>query len=160
MIFFQIVGSKIPIFNSLDILGNGRFGIVKIQNWKLSWRNSLAMKKDIIPLLVAIILVFISIGMNLFRDIALDGTLYIGIGWLSVASFFYFLDKKIYLFAFGATLLAGLFSLIDIYYVSLKFEVGFFLVNPIFIVLIFGFILLNRDGLKTLLAEMPKLKGK
>jgi hypothetical protein len=80
MIFFQIVGSKIPIFNSLDILGNGRFGIVKIQNWKLSWRNSLAMKKDIIPLLVAIILVFISIGMNLFRDIALDGTLYIGIG--------------------------------------------------------------------------------
>ncbi|SMG38501.1 hypothetical protein [Arenibacter troitsensis] len=118
------------------------------------------MKKDIIPLLLAIILVLISIGMNLFIDIELDGALYIGIGWLSVASFFYFVDKKIYLFAFGATLLAGLFSLIDIYYVSPKFQIGYFLVNPIFILLIFGFIFLNRDGLKQLLAEVPKLKGK
>lgn len=118
------------------------------------------MKKDIIPLLLAVILVLISIGMNLFVDIELDGTLYIGIGWLSVASFFYFVDKKIYLFAFGATLVAGLFSLIDIYYVSLKFQVGYFLVNPIFVVLIFGFIFLNRDGLKALLADMPKLNGK
>jgi|TARA_R110000868_G_scaffold161951_4_gene392885 hypothetical protein len=118
------------------------------------------MKKDIIPLLLAIVLVLISIGMNLFMDIELDGALYIGIGWLSVASFFYFVDKRIYLFAFGATLLAGLFSLIDIYYVSLKFQVGLILVNPIFVLLIIVFIFLNWDRLKTLWAEMPKLKGK
>ena len=123
-------------------------------------KNNLSMKKDVIPLLLAIVLVLISIGMNLFMDIELDGVLYIGIGWLSVASFFYFVDKRIYLFAFGATLLAGLFSLIDIYYVSLKFQIGFFLVNPIFILLIFGFIFLNWDGIKTLLAEVPKLRGK
>ncbi|TQO35544.1 hypothetical protein GQ41_0092 [Arenibacter algicola] len=123
-------------------------------------KNNLSMKKDVIPLLLAIVLVLISIGMNLFMNIELDGALYIGIGWLSVASFFYFVDKRIYLFAFGATLLAGLFSLIDIYYVSLKFQIGFFLVNPIFILLIFGFIFLNWDGIKTLLAEVPKLRGK
>jgi hypothetical protein len=114
------------------------------------------MKKDIIPLLLAIVLVLISIGMNLFMDIELDGALYIGIGWLSVASFFYFVDKKIYVLAFGATLLAGLFSLIDIYYVSLKFQIGFLLVNPIFVILIFGFIFLNKEALKMLLTENRK----
>ena len=117
------------------------------------------MKKDIIPLLSAIILVLISVGMNLFQDIELDGTLYVGIGWLSVASFFYFVNKRFYLIAFGATLLVGLFSLIDIFYVSPKFQLGFFLINPIFVLLIFGFIFLNKDGLKMLLSQKTKFNG-
>ena len=117
------------------------------------------MNKDIIPLLLAIVLVLISIGMNLFMDAELDGTLYIGIGWLSVSSFFYFVNKKIYLFAFGATLMAGLFSLVDIYYDSIKFQVGFFLINPIFVVLFIAFIFLNKDVLKMLFTEKTKLNG-
>ncbi len=100
---------------------------------------------------MAIILVFISMGMNLFMDAKLDGTLYIGIGWLSFSSCFYFINKKIYLFAFGLTLIAGLFSLIDVFYVSLKFGVGSFLINPVFIFLIILFIIFNKEVLKMLI---------
>jgi len=115
------------------------------------------MNKDILPLLLAIILVLISIGMNMFSGIELDGTLYIGIGWLTFSACFYYINRKIYIIAFGLTLLAGLFSLIDFFYVSIKFSVGPFLINPIFIILLICFIIFNKQPLKRLLTEKAKL---
>lgn len=117
------------------------------------------MNKDIIPLLLAIILVLISIGMNLFMATELEGTVYIGIGWLTFSACFYFINKKIYIVAFAMTLLAGLFSLIDFFYVSVKFGLGSFLINPIFIILIISFVIFSKAELKMLLSEKAKLKN-
>jgi hypothetical protein len=117
------------------------------------------MNKDIIPLLLAVFLVLLSIGMNLFTGIELDGTLYIGIGWLTFAACFFFINKKVYLLVFGLTLLAGLFSLIDFFYVSIKFSVGFLLINPIFIILIICFIIFNKEELRILMTNKSKLNS-
>gem|GEM_PF-7135411 len=121
--------------------------------------RKLSMNKDIIPLLLAVFLVLLSIGMNLFTGIELDGTLYIGIGWLTFAACFFFINKKVYLLVFGLTLLAGLFSLIDFFYVSIKFSVGFLLINPIFIILIICFIIFNKEELRILMTNKSKLNS-
>jgi len=109
--------------------------------------------KDIIPLLIAVILVVISIGITMFTDYTLNYKHYVGIGLIGISSLLYFKNKKLFFYFFGLSLILGIFNIIDIYYSNIIFGIGSVKFNPIFLTLLFIFLALNKELLNKLFPE-------
>jgi signal transduction histidine kinase len=101
--------------------------------------------KDIIPLLIAIILILSSIGIVLFTDYVLNSNHYAGILLILISTILYFKNKKWFVYIFGLTLILGVFNLIVIYYATVSFGIGSIRFNPIFLTLFVIFLALNRQ---------------
>ena len=101
--------------------------------------------KDIIPLLIAIILILSSIGIVLFTDYVLNSNHYAGILLILISTILYFKNKKWFVYIFGLTLILGIFNLIGIYYATVSFGIGPIRFNPIFLILFVIFLALNRQ---------------
>ena len=100
--------------------------------------------KDIIPLLIAIILILASIGIVLFTDYVLNSKHYAGILLTMISAFLYFKNKKWFIYVFGLTLILGIFNLIGIYYATISFGIEPIKLNPIFLTLFVIFLAVNR----------------
>ena len=109
--------------------------------------------KDIIPLLISVILLLISIGIILFTDYVLNFKHYVGIGLVGISSILYFKNKKLYVYIFGLTLIAGIINLIDIFYSNISFGIGPIKFNPIFLTLLIIFLTLNKELLNKMFPE-------
>ena len=72
---------------------------------------------------------------------------------LLVCVILYMRNKKVYLFVFAFTLVMGLISVIDFYYVTFKISVGIVSVNPIFIALFVLYFAFSKDIINELLLE-------
>ena len=76
--------------------------------------------RDIVPIGISVILVFISLYMSFIGGYLLGEKHYIGMIALLVCVILYLINKKIYVFAFAFTLTMGLVGVIDFYYVTFK----------------------------------------
>jgi Na+-transporting methylmalonyl-CoA/oxaloacetate decarboxylase gamma subunit len=109
--------------------------------------------KDFIPLLIAIILVLISIGIAVFSPTALNYRHYIGISLVLISTILYFKNKKLYAYVFGLTLLIGTTSLIDIFFMTFGITIVFFRFNPLFLILLIIFLAFNKNLIDKLFPE-------
>ena len=115
--------------------------------------------KEIIPLLLSILLFLVSLGKVLTSDYVFNQLHFIGLGCLILCFLLFFINKKIYIYVFGLTLICGLFGLLDFYYTTYKLgfaEVG---INPIFIVLIILFFVFGKDTMNELFPDKPAKNG-
>lgn len=109
--------------------------------------------KDFLPLLIAIILVLVSIGIVSFSDYTIDYRHYIGFFLVLISTLLYFKNKKWYTCLFGFTLLIGTVSLIDIFYVDIQFKIFFFGFDPIFLTLLIIFLAFNKNEVYKMFPE-------
>ena len=100
--------------------------------------------RDIIPLLIANLLVLTSIGIILFTDYSMTNKHYVGSALILISTVLYFTYKKAYIYIFGLTLLIGTLNMIEIFYASFIFGIGPIEFNPIFLTLLFMFLAFNR----------------
>lgn len=115
--------------------------------------------KDIVPLIISIILMLVSFGKVLTSNHILNQSHYIGIGCLIISTLLYFSNKKVYIYFFGLTLIAGLIGLLDFFYATFKIGVGDVGVNPVFIALLILFFAFDKDVMNVLFPEKPIKKG-
>lgn len=94
--------------------------------------------------------------MVLFNTYSLDQTHYIGIGGLAISSLLYFTKRKIYVYIFGLILVAGLFGLLDFFYVNMTTGFGDLKFNPIFLILMILFFAFNREIIGKVFPEKGK----
>jgi hypothetical protein len=109
--------------------------------------------KDIIPLLISAILLIVSGGVTLFTDYILNYKHYIGIGLIAMSLFLYFKNKKFYVYVFALTLVLGILNLIDVYYSNIIFGIGPIKFNPIFLILMIVFFVLNNEIMNEIFPE-------
>lgn len=111
------------------------------------------IKKEITPLLISIIMILASFGKVLTSDYVLNQAHYIGLGCLILSTLLYFTNKKIYIYAFGLTLIAGLMGVVDFFYMAFKIGFAGVGVNPIFIVLLILYFVFSKDTMNKLFPE-------
>lgn len=111
------------------------------------------MNKEIIPLIIAILLILISFGMVISMDYSLDQSHYLGIAGILVSFLLYFIRKSIYVVVFGLTLIAGLVGLLDIFYVNVNIGLGILKFDPVFLTLLILFFLFSRDIMDKMFPE-------
>jgi hypothetical protein len=109
--------------------------------------------KEFIPLLISIFLVLISIGITLTSDYILNYKHYLGIVLIGISTALYFMNKKLFVYIFGLTLILGIVDLIDIYYSNKIFGIGPVKFNPIFLALLIIFLALNKQLMNKLFPE-------
>jgi len=109
--------------------------------------------KDTIPIIVSIILVIYSIGITIFTDYVLNYKHYIGFSLIAISSIFFIKNKTIYFYIFGLTLLAGTVNIIDIFYATVNFGIGFISFNPIFLALLLLFFVFNKKMIDEMFPE-------
>jgi len=117
------------------------------------------LNKDIVPLLISILLVLVSFGRVLTSDYVLNQTHYIGIGCLILSTLLYFIKRKIFIYVFGLTLVAGLIGLIDFFYTTYKIGFGEVGVNPIFIILLLLFFVFGKETMNELFPEKERIEN-
>lgn len=115
--------------------------------------------KDIVPLMISILLMLVSFGKVLTSDYFLNQSHYIGMGCLILSTLLYFTNKKVYIYVFALTLIAGLIGLIDFFYRTFKIGFAGVGVNPIFIVLLILFFVFGKDTMNELFPEKPNKKN-
>ena len=92
------------------------------------------MKKidfDIIPLVIAVVLILVSIVIVSISDYALSLKHYLWMGCVLISLFLYSKKRMLYYLVFGLTLLVGIFGLLDFYYSIFKVGIGNFGINPV-----------------------------
>ena len=97
------------------------------------------MKKidfDVIPLVISTILLLVSLYVFSTSNNVLSLEHYIGYTCFIVSVFLYFKNRLLYYVIFGLSLLAGLFGLIEFYFISYKVGFGSFGISPIFATLL------------------------
>ena len=109
--------------------------------------------KDFIPLLIAIILVLVSIGISMFTDTTLNYRHYIGFILVLTSTILYFQNRKWYEYVFGLTLLIGTVSLIDIFFMTFGITIVFFQFNPLLLILLIVFLTTNKGLIDKLFPE-------
>lgn len=114
--------------------------------------------KDFLPLLIAIILILVSIGVISLSNYSLDFRHYIGFFLVLFSTIFYFKNKKWYAYIFGLTLLTGIVSLIEIFYVTIQFEIFFLKFNPIFLTLLIIFLAFNKNVIDKMFPEKQPIQ--
>lgn len=88
---------------------------------------------DILPLVIAFVLMLISIIVVSTSNYVLSTKHFLGIGCLILSSFFYFKNRVAFYLIFGLVLLLGVFGPIDFYFRTYKIGFGSFGINPIFL---------------------------
>ncbi len=111
------------------------------------------MNKELIPITVSVILIMISLGAKLFRNVLLNEAHYFGIALLTISLLFYFVSKKVYIILFGLTLITGFFGFIKFFFVDISIGFGDFGINPLFIFLLILFFYFNRDLMNKMFPE-------
>jgi len=109
--------------------------------------------KNIIPLAVSILLVIISFRIVLATEYILNSKHYIGMIALGISVLLYYKKKEIYFYFFALTLTAGIINLIDFFYINYLFGIGILEFNPIFLVLLILFLVLNKEKISELFPE-------
>ena len=109
--------------------------------------------RDIIPLLIANLLVLTSIGIILSTDYSMTNKHYVGSALILISTFLYFTYKKVYIYIFGLTLIIGTLNLIEIFYASFIFGIGPIEFNPIFLTLLIMFLAFNRKLIDQMFPE-------
>ena len=109
--------------------------------------------KDFIPLLIAIILVLVSIGIVLFSEYNISVKHYVGFLLVLISTVLYFKNKKLYAYVFGLTLLIGTVSVIDIFFMTFGFTIMFLNFNPLFLTLFIIFLAFNKNLLDKMFPE-------
>lgn len=103
------------------------------------------MKKELIPLLLSTILVITTFLIVLSTHYIVDYKFYIGVLLLLNSIIFYFSNKRIYRYSFGATLILGVFGIINFFYLDLNIGFAGFGFNLIFIILTILFLFLDKN---------------
>ncbi|MFC7357096.1 hypothetical protein ACFQO1_05315 [Jejudonia soesokkakensis] len=111
------------------------------------------IEKNFTPLLIAIILVLVSIGISLFSDTALNYRHYIGFTLILISTILYFQNRKWYTYIFGLTLLIGTVSLIDIFFMTFGITIIFFQFNPLLLILLIVFLMTNKGLIDKIFPE-------
>ena len=111
------------------------------------------VNRDFIPLALSILLALVSLLAVFIWDYRINSSHYFGFGFLVVSLVLYFPNKKVYILLFALALVLGLFSLIDFFFISFKFEFGVFGINPLFLVLLFIFFAFSKDTLNDLFPD-------
>lgn len=105
----------------------------------------LKMKKELIPLLLSTTLVIITFLIVLSTHYIVDYKFYLGVLLLLNSIIFYFINKRIYRYSFGATLILGVFGIINFFYLDLNIGFAGFGFNLIFIILSLSFLFLDKN---------------
>lgn len=121
--------------------------------WEVTELMKKIFFKDTIPIIVSIILVIYSIGITIFTDYVLNYKHYIGFSLIAISSIFFIKNKTIYFYIFGLTLLAGTVNIIDIFYATVNFGIGFISFNPIFLALLLLFFVFNKKMIDEMFPE-------
>ncbi|WP_299249862.1 hypothetical protein [uncultured Aquimarina sp.] len=111
------------------------------------------IKKDVIPLLICILLLFYSIGAKFLNEYILNYKHYLGITLIGISAILYFKNKKLFVYVFGLSLILGIINLIDIYYWEIVFSIGPINFNPMFLALLIIFLVLNKKQLNEMFPE-------
>ena len=101
-------------------------------------------QKDFVALFISILLTLTTVIMVSVTDYTIETRHYIGFLVLSLCSFFYWKNKKVYRYLFAIATLAGLFQFIDFFYITFEITIIGIKFNPLFFVLILIFLLLEN----------------
>ncbi|MEL0457186.1 hypothetical protein WJN01_13180 [Flavobacteriaceae bacterium SZ-1-7] len=108
------------------------------------------IKKDIIPLSLAVILLMVSVVITSFTEYMLTTRHHLAIVLTVLSAFFYFRNKKVYVYIFGITLLLGSAGIVGFYHVGFHFAIGAFKIpfisfSPIPFALLIIFLYFNKS---------------
>ncbi|WP_139959592.1 hypothetical protein [Flavicella sediminum] len=103
------------------------------------------LEKDIIPLLISIIILLTSIGISLSTNYNLNYKHYAGIALIGISTILYFTSKKTFPYLFGLIMFLGTINLIDIFIMNITFGNGLIKLNPIFLILLIVFMILDKE---------------
>jgi hypothetical protein len=118
----------------------------------------ISINKDITPLLISIVIVVVSIIITLFTNYTLNYKHYVGILLIGISLFFYFQNRKLFIYLFLLTLILGIINVIDIYYSNIIFRIGPIKFNPIFLFLLVVFLISNKEILNELFQKKEILE--
>lgn len=115
------------------------------------------MKKDIIPIFVAVILIIVSIFAILLDSYIINIRHYIGFSLIAASLVLYFKRKDIYFYIFGITLIAGALGFVEFFFLTFGFRIGIFQINPLIGILLLIFIIQNRQRIFPMKKEIKEL---
>lgn len=100
------------------------------------------LKKDSFSLLLALILLSVSMLASFISDTVINYKHYISLTIVLLSVYLYFINKKLYKYVFGTTLLLGSVNLLSFFYIeTLLFigPVGFNIISILILILFLGF---------------------
>jgi hypothetical protein len=103
------------------------------------------MNKDIIPLIIAIVLMIGSIITTFLTDYILNVQQYIGFVLIVLSTIIYFKRKELYFHIFGTTLIMGTLGLTDFFVMTFGIRIGIFQINPLILIILIIFLIQNKN---------------